>query len=430
MKRALLVGIGSIVAICGWNGVPAAGAAQATPAALEEDSSKQRAPTWTEDIGPLMAVKCMNCHRPGEVAPLSLLTYEEARPWADSIRLMVELGIMPPWHADPRYGHFGNDRRLSDAQRQTILAWVDGGAPRGEGDFIPPEFPEGWLLGGLLGPPDYVFEMDEEFEVPAGGADINIDIMAPTTHEEDIWVQAVEVRGNARVVHHNVVTVMRPDGTYDPSGRLASAVPGKQWDRFPEGAGKLIPAGSRLRHGLHYHPSNTVERDRSRVAVWLVDNPISHTIHSSVVADSTLQIPPHEPNYTSRGEFIFDVDAELTLMKPHMHYRGKDMTYRAIYPDGTEEILLHVPNYDMYWQISYELAEPIPMPKGTKLEVVAHFDNSSSNPWNPDPTVQVIWGADSRDEMMEGWFDYRVKLEEPIVPDNVESASGSDSGAR
>ena len=199
---------------------------------------------------------------------------------------------------------------------------------------------------------------------------------------------------------------------------------------FPEGSGKLIRAGSQLRHGLHYHPSNQVETDRSRVAVWLVDNPISHTIHSSVVADPALQIPPHESNYESRGEFIFDVDAEITLMKPHMHYRGKDMTYRAIYPDGTEEILLHVPKYDMYWQISYELAEPIPVPKGTKLEVIAHFDNSTSNPWNPDPTVQVIWGADSRDEMMEGWFDYRVKLDEPIVPDSVESASGSDYGAR
>jgi len=216
------------------------------------------------------------------------------------------------------------------------------------------------------------------------------------------------------------VSIIGPDGAYARTGRLASTVPGKQWDRFPDGSGKLIEAGSTLRFGLHYHPSNVEVVDTSSVAVWLVKNEITHELHSSVVADLGLRIPPYDPNYESRGEFVFDTDASITLVKPHMHFRGKDMLYRVFYPDGTSEILLSVPNYDMNWQISYEFAEPVLVPKGTRLEVISHFDNSANNPWNPDPSVQVLWGSATQDEMMEGWFDYQVELEEPILPEHVE----------
>lgn len=380
------------------------------------DARAQDVPTWTDDVAPLVRDNCMNCHRPGEVAPMSLLTYDDVVPWARSIRLMVEDRVMPPWHADPAYGDFGNNRRMTPRQIETIAQWVEAGTPHGEGAFTPPEFPEGWLLGGVLGEPDYVFEMEEHFAVPAGGEDINISIIVPTTHTEDIWVQAAEVRGNSRVMHHNVVSVILPDGSNEPTGRLASATPGKQWDLFPDGAGKLIPAGSKMNFSLHYHPSSAEEHDVSRVAVWLVRQPITHAVYSSVVADPGLDIPPYEANHESRGEFVFERDAEITLMKPHMHYRGKDMRYDLIYPDGRRETILSVPNFDMNWQISYELARPIRVPAGTRLEVVAHFDNSENNPWNPDPSVRVIWGPDSRDEMMEGWFDYRIELDEPVVP--------------
>lgn len=385
-------------------------------------------PTWVADVGPIMAEKCMNCHRPGQIAPMNLLTYEDVGPWAPSIRLVVKERIMPPWHADPEYGDFGNDRRLSDGQVQAIVDWVDAGAPRGQGEFTPPEFAQatdGFLLTGELGPPDYIFRMEDGFLVPPGGPDVNPEIMVPTRLEEDIWVQAAEVRGNFNVVHHNVVSIIGPDGQYASTGRLASTVPGKQWDRFPPGSGKLIEEGSTLRFGLHYHPSNVAVVDTSSVAVWLVRDEITHELHSSVVADGDLQIPPYEPNYLSRGEFVFETDAAITLFKPHMHYRGKDMLYRAQYPDGKSETLLSVPNYDMNWQISYEFAEPVPVPKGTRLEVIAHFDNSPDNPWNPDPSVQVLWGSDSRDEMMEGWFDYQVELAEPITPAHLGSRSES-----
>ena len=408
MKTDLLVGIVAIVAV------------GALPAVVSGQAGAE--PTWTADVGPVMSEKCMNCHRPGQIAPMSLLTYEDVQPWVRSIRMMVENRIMPPWHADPRYGIFGNDRRLSDEQITMIGAWAEAGAPHGEGEFTPPVFAsatDGFLLTGVLGPPDYVFRMDQGYAVPANGSDVNPEIMVATNLEEDIWVQAAEVRGNFNVVHHNVVSIIGPDGEYARTGRLASTVPGKQWDRFPEGSGKLIEAGSQLRFGLHYHPSNVPVVDTSSVAVWLVRSEITHELHSSVVADGDLKIPPFEPNYESRGEFVFENDAAITLLKPHMHYRGKDMLYRVTYPDGKTETLLSVPNYDMNWQISYEFAEPVPVPKGTKLEVISHFDNSVGNPWNPNPSVQVLWGSDSRDEMMEGWFDYQVELEEPILPDHV-----------
>jgi len=411
MKTHLLVGIAAILTVIAVGVLPAPGSAQTSGE-----------PTWTADIGPVMSQKCMNCHRPGQIAPMSLLTYEDVSPWVRSIRMMVENRIMPPWHADPRYGEFGNDRRLSDDQIAMISKWVEIGAPRGDGEFRAPVFAsatDGFLLTGELGPPDYIFRMGEGYTVPANGSDVNPEIMVPTNLEEDIWVQAAEVRGNFNVVHHNVVSIIGPDGEYARTGRLASTVPGKQWDRFPVGSGKLIEAGSTLRFGLHYHPSNVPVTDTSSVAVWLVRDQITHELHSSVVADGDLKIPPFDPNYESRGEFVFETDAAITLFKPHMHYRGKDMLYRVTYPDGRSETLLSVPNYDMNWQISYEFAVPVPVPSGTKLEVISHFDNSVGNPWNPNPTVQVLWGSDSRDEMMEGWFDYQVELEEPIVPDHV-----------
>jgi mono/diheme cytochrome c family protein len=377
-------------------------------------------PTWNQDVGPLLAKHCMNCHRPGEIAPMSLLTYETARPWARSIRNEVLARVMPPWPADPAFGRFSNDRRLSDADVNTIVAWVNAGAPKGEGTFTPPTFADGWLLGE----PDLIVEMEQDYVVPAGGPDINIEIPVPIRNlPHDVWVRAVEVRGNPSVVHHNVVYSVDAQGTRDATGRLASFTPGKQYDLFNEPAGKLVKKGSTLVFSMHYHPNGAETRDRSKVGLFLATKPISYQIHSRVVADPRLEIPPREPNYLSAGEFTFAVDAEITLFKPHMHWRGKDMKYVLRYPDGREETLLSVPRYDMNWQVSYELAEPKPVPKGSVLKVIAHFDNSPDNPRNPDPNVKVLWGSDSRDEMMEGWFDYRVKMSEVVIPPTLTKTS-------
>ncbi len=387
-------------------------------AAALAGAAENAAVTFTRDVAPIFAESCMTCHRPGEIAPMSLLTYEESRPWARSIKREVMSGAMPPWHADPAYGEFSNDRRLSEEDVQTISDWVDAGAPRGNPEDLPelPEFLEGWQLSPLLGPPDAVFQMEEDFIVPASGPDINPSIEVPMPLDGDKWLIAAEVRGNPRVVHHNVVSVYGPDGKRDRTGRLASVVPGKQYDLFAKGSGKYVRAGSHLRFGLHYHPYGKEERDRSSVGVWFAREPLQYQVYTAVVADPDLAIPPGDPNYLSVGEWEFPFDSELTLMKPHMHYRGKDMEYKVIYPDGRDEILLSVPAYDMNWQMNYELEEPILMPKGSKMIVTSHFDNSPENRWNPDPEMWVYWGDDSRGEMMEGWFDYRKKLDRPLDP--------------
>jgi hypothetical protein len=373
--------------------------------------------TWVDHVGPILAESCMNCHRAGTVAPMAFTSFEEARMWAPLIKLVIQEGVMPPWHADPANSvAFGNDRTLSKAQIETISKWADAGAPRGEGQWDAPAFPESeWLLEAELGPPDFIWRFAEPFVVPATGADVYTDVIVPTTHSKDIWVQAAEVRGNANVVHHSGVNVIQPDGNRDPSGRLAAYTPGKQYDRFPRGSGKLIPAGSDLVFGMHYNTMGQVAYDSHAVAVWLVkDGPVEYRVNSSVAADGALSIPPHEANYRSEAQFLFETDSEITLVKPHMHWRGKDMMYRVVYPDGEVKTILTVPQYDMNWQISYELEKPLSVPAGSRLEVVAHFDNSAGNPWNPDPSLRVVWGQDSRDEMMEGWFDYRVKLDEPV----------------
>ena len=374
--------------------------------------------TFTKNVAPIFVKSCMTCHRPGEIAPMSLLSYEEARPWAGSIKREVEGRAMPPWHADPQYGRFSNDRRLTQEEIQTIVAWVDSGAPRGNPEDMPelPSFVEGWQLSQLLGPPDAVFPMEEEFVIPASGPDLNPNIEVPMPLDFDKWLIAAEVRGNPRVVHHNVVSVYGPDGKRDATGRLASVVPGKQYDLFAEGSGKYVRNGSYLRFDLHYHPYGNEERDRSSVGVWFARKPLQWQACTAVVADPALAIPPGEANHPSAGTWEFPFEAELTLMKPHMHYRGKDMEYKVVYPDGREEILLYVPEYDMNWQMNYELEAPLLMPKGAKVVVTAHFDNSPENRWNPDPEVWVYWGEDSRDEMMEGWFDYRKKLDAPVDP--------------
>jgi len=373
--------------------------------------------TWVDHAAPILEESCMNCHRDGTVAPMSFMSYEEARPWAPLIKAVVLEGVMPPWHADPeRSAKFGNDRRLSESDIEVIVGWVDAGAPRGEGQWSAPDMPDSqWLLEVEFGPPDFIWEFDEPFEVPAEGADVYTDVVVKTTHDQPIWVRAAEVRGNANVVHHSGVQVIRPDGSRDPSGRLAAYTPGKQYDRFPPGSGKLIPVGSELVFGMHYNPMGQVAYDTHAVAVWLVEEgPVEYQVYSRAAADGSLSIPPHDPAYRSEAEYVFDRDSEITLMKPHMHWRGKDMLYRVVHHDGEIQELLYVPSYDMNWQISYELEEPLAVKAGSKLEVIAHFDNSAGNPWNPDPSVRVVWGQDSRDEMMEGWFDYRVRLDEPV----------------
>ncbi len=415
MRKALLVAVVSLLLIGGWTTLPASGS-----------MPQEGVPSWTDDIGPLMAANCMSCHRPGQVAPMSLLSYDDVVPWARSIRMVVGERIMPPWHADPQWGHFVNDRRLSEDEIGTMMAWIEAGTPRGDGTFTAPTYVDGdWSLAASEGPPDYVFEMDEEWQMPAAGPDIYQHVYISTTHTEDIWLRGLEARGNSRIVHHIDIMAEHPD---ESRALLGIDLPGKPPDFFPEGNAILFPAGAQLRLTMHYHPNGEPQTNRTRVGVWLARSPVQYQVIGDLVTDQTFEIPPYEPNYEHRAEKVFEEEADLLVLNPHMHYRGTDFMFQLVHPDGREETLLYVPNYNIYWQMVYKLTEPIHLAKGAKLRTIGHFDNSANNPWNPNPSVRVIYGMDSRDEMFEGWLHYRRKLEKPVMPSYGELTT--DGGAR
>ncbi|MGE0101449.1 MAG: thiol-disulfide isomerase [Blastocatellales bacterium] len=354
----------------------------------------------------------MSCHRPGEIAPMSLMTYKEVRPWAKSIREKVAGREMPPWHADPAYGQWENDRRMSPREVETVLAWVDAGAPEGDpGDLPkPPKFTTGWQIGQ----PDVVFQMPEEFTVPAEGAVAYQYFTVPSNFTEDKYVVAMEARAGALdVVHHIVVYVREPGGSTAQRGDIGAGLlgalsPGMTPFIAQPNTAKLIKAGSNIVFQMHYTPSGKETRDRSMVGLKFASKPVDHVITTTAAWDARFTIPPGAQNHEVKASWVADNDILIWSFMPHMHLRGKDYLYRAIYPDGKSEILLSVPRYDFGWQVYYYPKKPVPIPKGTKIETVAHYDNSSRNPQNPDPGKAVGFGEQTWEEMMNGFFDYTI----------------------
>ena len=367
--------------------------------------------TFTKDVAPIFYSRCVECHRPGEIAPMSLLTYESARPWAKSIREKVSARVMPPWHADPKYGKFENDPSLSAKEIETIVAWADSGAPKGNDKDMPaaPKFTDGWTIGQ----PDVVFEMPEAHAVPAEGVVPYLYFTMPTNFTEDKWIQALEIRpGNRAVVHHVIAFATAPgtngrgQGGEGGSGRgqLGGITPNKTGVVFSPGTGRLIKAGSNIVFQMHYTPNGTAVKDRTRIGLVFSKEPPKQILVTGNAMNFAFRIPAGDPNYEVVASKTFNEDTTITSFMPHMHFRGKDFTYTATYPDGRSEILLSVPKYDFNWQLTYKLKEPLTLPKGTKLTCVAHFDNSPGNKYNPDPSKEVKWGDQTWEEMMIGWF--------------------------
>jgi hypothetical protein len=416
------------------------------------------APTFARDVAPIMFNKCASCHRPGEVAPMSLLSYNDVRPWASAIKQKVSSRAMPPWHADPAHGTFRNDLRLSDRDIDTIVRWVDGGAREGDPSVLPalPKFPEGWQIGK----PDAVFEMAQDFEIPASAEIAYQYFEVPTNFTEDKWMQAGEVRAGDRAhVHHIIVYVREPGRTARPNvvtvrpianagapaqpaapvlerGAAGGApptprpvVPAQGAGRPPgggdamlvnwavgedapvhaPGTAKRIPAGSTLIFQVHYTTNGKPGRDRSKIGLVFAKEPPQREIRTGLISNALFAIPPGAGDHQVEAEATFTDDVKIWSMHPHMHLRGKDMTYTATYPDGRSEILLRVPKYDFGWQTDYWLAQPLSVPKGTKIRVAAHFDNSPANRANPDPKATVRWGDQTWEEMMIGFFTYTVE---------------------
>jgi hypothetical protein len=376
----------------------------ALPAGSADDIKKEiKIVTFNKDVAPILYKNCAECHRAGEIAPMSLITYKEARPWARSIKEKVLVREMPPWHADPRHGQFLNDRRLSQQDVDTIVAWVDQGAKEGEpGDLpAPPKYPDGWNIGK----PDAVFYLPEEYPVPADGVVEYKYFTVDTKFTEDKWIQAAEIRpGNRGVVHHVIVFVQ------NGSDRklLVGYAPGEQPALISKGLGKKIPAGSKLVFQVHYTPNGTAAKDRSYVGLVFTKQRPKNELMTRPILNARFAIPPGDPNYRVESSYTFTEDGQIHSLMPHMHLRGKDFEYRVTFPDGSSKVILSVPRYDFAWQSYYVLKEPVRAPKGTRVDCVAHFDNSSKNKYNPDPTKEVRWGDQTWEEMMIGWMSYTL----------------------
>lgn len=428
-----------VAAGMGLSGMPLGGHVSAQEAPAGDES----VPTFSRDVAPIFYGKCISCHRPGEVAPMSLITFRDARPWARAIHEKVTTREMPPWHADRRYGVFRNDLSLAQPEIDTIAAWAAGGAREGDPADLPPlpELTEGWQIGT----PDMVFEMPVDYEVPTSGTVEYQYFDVPTNFTEDRWMQAGEARpGDRAHVHHIVVYVREPEPNARPKvvsvrpilpagqrpspqalGALAARAGqrpvgggdamlvnwavGEDAPIHAPGTAKRIPAGSTLVFQMHYTTDGEPGVDRSKLGLIFAKEPPAHEVRTGMILNPLFELPPGAANHGVEAEATFSADVKVWTMHPHMHLRGKDMTYTVTYPDGRTEIVLRVPRFDFGWQTDYWLAEPLLLPRGSKMHVSAHFDNSAANRANPDPTATVRWGDQTWEEMMIGFFTYTVE---------------------
>jgi len=413
--------------------------------------------SFNKDVLPILQNRCQECHRAGEAAPMSFVTYKDARPWAKAMREAVLTKKMPPWFADARYGKWHNDPSLTPAEIQKIVAWADGGAPEGDPKEkpAPRQFVDGWRIGA----PDAVFEMPNEFTVPASGTVDYHYVVFPKVFTEDKWVQFAEVRPGNRAVVHHVIAFLRPPGSkwmadaqpgvpfiprrYRPSGEqpaggaprsgdpqrgasdpqtgregggefasemLVGFAPGMQPMALAPGQAKLVKAGSDIVFQMHWTANGKTATDRTRIGLIFAKGPVTQRVMTRPATNARFVIPAGAPNHEVESAITFREEAHLISFMPHMHLRGKDFEYSAVYPSGERQTLLRVPRYDFNWQLFYYPTKPLLMPKDTRLECVGHFDNSPNNRANPDPTKDVRWGDQSWEEMMIGWFEIAVDV--------------------
>jgi mono/diheme cytochrome c family protein len=426
--------------------------------------------TFSRDVAPILYKHCVSCHHPNDIAPMSLLTYRDARPWAAAIKQAVLTGKMPPWKADPHYGEWSNDPRLSQAEKDTIVAWVNGSKAEGDPKDMPaqPTFPDGWKIGK----PDAVISIPEH-KLDATGPDEYSYITVPTNFTEDKWVVAAELRpGNRKIVHHAHVFVVDPEtdttkkkpsdnpavlyskwlqvheGTLSfirpdapviddgclkddngafPGNRqtdlgslISSYLPGREADVYPEGTARLIKAGSEVKFQIHYsRTTHKPETDVSSVGLIFAKEPPKQIARRIDLSNHMFLIPAGSPDQEVTECHTFTKDMYITSLTPHMHLRGKSMRFDVTYPNGKVETLLNVPAYDFNWQITYRAAKPIFIPKGTRLKIDARFDNSANHRGNPDPTKTIRWGSSSEVEMMDGWVEYVDAIPGQPPPANV-----------
>jgi hypothetical protein len=417
-------------------------------------------PTFSKDVLPILQKNCQSCHRPGQVAPMSFLTYENARPWAKAMKVAVVTKKMPPWFADSQFSHFSNDRSLAQSDIETISKWADAGAPEGNAKDAPPLVK--WPADGWEIQPDIIVNGPETL-VPAHPKNNVIEwtyITVPSGITQDTWITSMEIRPSEPSVTHHMCVYFKPhtpdvvynkpywyDRERDDTGAAVLAAAGINGRGIPESvtagsngiegcyvpgqltqdyrthnAAKLIKAGTDIVFQLHYTPNGKDVTDRPRIGFTVAKAPPQRIYvslgMSAPSGPKQFAIPPNDPNWESPPAIAeFTQDADLVWMFPHMHVRGKEMTYKLIYPDGRTETILSVPRYDFNWQLGYDLAQPIHVPKGTRLVVTAHYDNSVNNKFNPDPNRTVYYGDMTWEEMMFPF--YSVVVDQGVDPGKV-----------
>ncbi len=372
--------------------------------------------TFTKDVAPILAERCVRCHQPGSVAPMSLLTYEETRPWAKSIRQAIADGVMPPWRPDPAHGKWQNDMSLTKEQRDTILAWVDGGARRGPGEDAP--LVTGPAPEWELGEPDYVIELPN-LDLPASGEDIFPTYVVELGMDSDHWVSGVEFApGDRKVVHHILAFIgdaQMGNSEYDKRTTTRQAGPGAEqfgvWVAgaqptvYPEGMGRTLTKNEVMTFQMHYHLSGEATADATRVGLHFGHGDLQKKVTTNFGVNLGIVIPPNDPDYRETAFHMFDQDTRIISFMPHAHVRCKSAKYTAHYPDGRSEILLNVPQYDYNWQWIYRPVSDLVVPKGTKVEVELAYDNSSGNPRNPDPNATLYYREQTLEEMFVGFME-------------------------
>jgi len=400
--------------------------------ALPQVQSPPLSVTFYRDVLPILQDHCQVCHRSGGIAPMPFQTFDETRPFAAAIRLAAQNRTMPPWFAEKGIGTFSNDPSLSDSQIATLTKWVEANTPAGNPTDAPPF--KTWSGRWTIPKPDLVVPMPTGVSLPADGeVDYTYEIV-PTHFTEDRWIQSSQILpGLPEHVHHAVVYIRPPNSPWlrrAPQGKPFTAsilsteqdrrdamwtdsdillvyAPGSSPDNWPGGMAKLIPAGSDLVFQMHYTTNGRPGTDITQIGLRFAKAPPTQRVLTLQLTNDHFLIPPGDPDYRAEAWGTLPNDALLLSFFPHMHLRGKRFAYNIVHPDGTIEPLLRV-HYHFHWQMSYRLATPIPLKAGTKLQAVAWFDNSRSNPHNPDPDSAVRWGEQTSDEMMVGFFDVAV----------------------
>ena len=386
-------------------------------------------PTFYKDVQPVLERNCVGCHRPGEAAPMSFLSFKEVRPFAAAIKMSVSQKRMPPWSADPHVGKFSNDRSLSETDLKTLVDWATTGASEGNPKDAQPlqrDFAEGWTIGT----PELVIEMPEVFAVPASGTVEYHYVVLPTNFKEDRWIVAAETRPMNRAVNHHIIAFVRePDNKWMKNavpGRifvpakeagegfgefLAGYAPGTVPEQMKPGQGKLIKAGSDIVLQLHWTTNGKAALDKAKLGLIFAKQKPTERMLTMQSINTRFEIPAGADNHRVDAKMTIHEDITLESLTPHMHVRGKAFAMQVKLPTGEVKEILNVPHYDFNWQHSYQLQEPMKLPKGTQILASAWFDNSPNNKHNPDATKAVKWGDQSWEEMMIGFFNASVPVD-------------------